>query len=78
LFALLVGTIGLLVWVDRNAAAKAAALQPKPWEYNAELNQHWDPDHGHWHAGLPPPLGADGTRKAATAATTSEPAAPKP
>lgn len=76
LFALLVGTIGFLVWLDRNAAAKAAALQPKPWEYNAELNQHWDPGHGHWHAGLPPPLAADGTRQAVT--PPAEPVVPKP
>jgi hypothetical protein len=82
LTALLVGTIGFLVWLDRNAEARAAArpaaLQPKAWEYNAELNQHWDPDHGHWHAGMPPPLAADGTRKSAATTTTADPAAPKP
>ncbi len=78
LVALLVGTIGLLVWLDRNAEARAAALQPKAWAYNAELNQHWDPDHGHWHAGMPPPLAADGTRKSVATTTTADPAAPKP
>lgn len=27
---------------------------PKPYEYNAATNQHWDPTHQHWHNGKPP------------------------
>ncbi|MBI4364063.1 MAG: SEC-C domain-containing protein [Candidatus Latescibacteria bacterium] len=30
---------------------------PAPWTYDAVNNQHWDPNHGHWHQG-PPPAGA--------------------
>jgi hypothetical protein len=30
------------------------ARTPRPWEYNAATNQHWHPEHGHWHAGPPP------------------------
>lgn len=31
--------------------APATAL----WQYDAINNQHWDPGHGHWHSGPPPP-----------------------
>jgi hypothetical protein len=30
---------------------------PAPWTYDAQKNQHWNPDHGHWHPG-PPPAGS--------------------
>jgi hypothetical protein len=30
---------------------------PAPWTYDAQKNQHWNPEHGHWHDG-PPPAGA--------------------
>ena len=35
------------------------APTPAPYYYDAATNQHWDPDHGHWHPGPPPanPLG---------------------
>ena len=29
---------------------------PEPWTYDAAKNQHWDPEHQHWHQG-PPPAG---------------------
>jgi hypothetical protein len=28
---------------------------PKAWEFDAANNRHWDPVHGHWHVGQPPP-----------------------
>ena len=28
---------------------------PAPWTYDAAKNQHWDPEHQHWHQGPPPP-----------------------
>jgi hypothetical protein len=30
--------------------------QPKPWEYDAASNRHWNPEpgHQHWHNGPPP------------------------
>ncbi len=49
---------------------------PAPWEYNAATNQHWDPNHGHWHSGRPPadkvtgPAPATGTTAPTTPATT--------
>lgn len=33
---------------------------PAPWTYNPATNQHWDPNHNHWHDG-PPPNRAGGT-----------------
>jgi uncharacterized protein YyaL (SSP411 family) len=29
--------------------------KPGPWEYDPKTNRHWNPDHGHWHDGRPPP-----------------------
>ena len=31
-----------------------AIPNPQPWQYDPVTNQHYDPNHGHWHAGLPP------------------------
>lgn len=28
---------------------------PAPWEFDAPRNRHWNPGHGHWHNGPPPP-----------------------
>ncbi len=40
------------------AVPTTAALtgQPKPWEYDAAGNRHWNPEpgHQHWHNGPPP------------------------
>lgn len=36
-----------------NDSTEAPAT-PKPWEYDAANNRHWDPNHGHWHRGPPP------------------------
>ena len=33
----------------------ASGATPAPWTYDAANNQHWNPEHGHWHAGPPPP-----------------------
>jgi hypothetical protein len=27
---------------------------PAPWTYDAQKDQHWVSDHGHWHPGRPP------------------------
>jgi cyclophilin family peptidyl-prolyl cis-trans isomerase len=40
--------------------------KPAPWEYNAETNKYWNPEHGHWHNGKPP---ADKVAAAAEAAS---------
>ena len=39
----------------------ATATQPdssqlEPWEYDLIRDRHWNPIHGHWHDGRPPPL----------------------
>jgi hypothetical protein len=79
MLALLVGTIVLVRWIDGRAEARAAGLKPKPWEYNAELNQHFDPNHGHWHVGLPPSLTPDGVPITTTPLVrATDPVAPAP
>ncbi len=35
--------------------AQTGTSTPKPYEYNPATNQYWDPTHGHWHNGQPPP-----------------------
>ncbi len=34
---------------------------PRPWEYNPQTDQHWDPTpgHEHWHNGRPPAQGSE-------------------
>ena len=32
----------------------ASGPAPAPWSYNPATNQHWDPNHNHWHNGPPP------------------------
>jgi len=36
-------------------ASSGDGSTPAPWEYDAENDRHWDPAHGHWHDGPPPP-----------------------
>jgi hypothetical protein len=43
--------------VTPGVGAPAAGPTPAPWTYDAANNQHWNPDHGHWHPG-PPPAGS--------------------
>jgi len=40
------------------AGATPSAPTPAPWTYDAKNNQHWDPNHGHWHQGPPPQVGS--------------------
>ena len=40
---------------------------PQPWAYDAATNRHFDPNHGHWHDGAPPPLEARGVSSGAPA-----------
>ena len=44
-----------------------AGVAPQPWAYDAASNRHFDPGHGHWHDGPPPPTEARGV------ATTPQP-----
>ncbi len=37
----------------------AIVSTPSPWEYDADNDRHWHPEHGHWHAGPPPPHAAE-------------------
>jgi hypothetical protein len=69
MLVLVAATIFALVKVDRNRPAARptgaafplnsapAGPTPKAWEYDAANNRHWDPTHGHWHDGPPPPMG---------------------
>jgi hypothetical protein len=38
----------------------AAKPTPAPWTYDSVTNQHWDPNHNHWHKGHPPNQGHAG------------------
>lgn len=40
--------------------ATAAKPEPAPWTYDSVTNQHWDPNHKHWHKGHPPNQGHAG------------------
>ena len=33
----------------------ASSQAPTAWQYDPETDRHWDPQHGHWHNGPPPP-----------------------
>ena len=52
------------------SATTQPGLTPKPWEYDAATNRHWnaEPGHNHWHSGPPP----------ANPPTTTAPATPLP
>ncbi len=63
------GRLALAAMILLAAAAVAAnyfrssektVSKPEAWKYNAETDQHWHPDHQHWHAGKPPPLDDNG------------------
>ncbi len=48
---------------DRPANAGPPIItgtQPQAWQYDPATNKHWNPDHGHWHDGLPPRNPAEG------------------
>lgn len=69
LAALGVAAVGIVVGVrflqnppGTRATGARAGLPPaaagpsgQPWAYDSLRNQHWDPNHGHWHEGPPPP-----------------------
>ncbi len=44
--------------VPSVAGTAPSGPTPAPWTYDAQKNQHWNPDHGHWHPGPPPPVGS--------------------
>ncbi len=37
-----------------QSSATPNIVNPAPWQYDPVTNKHWNPDHGHWHTGLPP------------------------
>lgn len=59
----------------------------EPWAYDAATNRHFDPSHGHWHNGPPPPpesrgaanaMPAPGTSNSTLAAPGATPTGPAP
>ncbi len=49
----------------------------EPWAYDAATNRHFDPSHGHWHNGPPPPPQSRGAANAMPAPATT-PSGPAP
>lgn len=39
---------------EPEATVELPTNPPEPWQYDAIRDQHWDPDHQHWHQGRPP------------------------
>jgi hypothetical protein len=40
---------------SQQSGTDPAAPSAGGWEYDAVNDRHWDPNHGHWHDGPPPP-----------------------
>ena len=61
---------------DPTAKAPPGGATPEPWAYDAARNRHYDPNHGHFHDGPPPPPES----RAATAQTApgATPTGPTP
>jgi len=72
----------LLVFLGGGGLALVGALSsspPEPGEYDPATNRYWDPDHGHWHDGLPPGGGgAPGAASRPAAPPASTPLAEEP
>lgn len=49
----------------------------EPWAYDSVTKRHYDPGHGHWHDGPPPPLAARGL-PSPVAGTTDTMSGPTP
>jgi hypothetical protein len=65
MLSLIAVSIFALVSVNRRAQTTSRAVSPlnqgpmpKPFEYDAANNRHWDPAHAHWHDGPPPAASA--------------------
>jgi hypothetical protein len=55
-------------------AASTAAPDPSPYAYDPRTNKYWDPNHRHWHNGLPPSASGDTSARALASAATGSPA----
>ena len=53
-----------------GAGTGASGTTPAAWQYDPQTNRHWNPQHGHWHQGPPPPQTID------FFSSQSQPAAP--
>ena len=57
---------GVLYYTQRGTSG------PKPYEYDPKTNRYWDPNHKHWHNGLPP-VAPSALPSGQTAANTPKP-----
>ncbi|MEO5619109.1 MAG: SEC-C metal-binding domain-containing protein, partial [Candidatus Eisenbacteria bacterium] len=48
----------------RGTGTRGAGATAQPWAYDSVSKRHFDPGHGHWHDGPPPPAEARGTTTA--------------
>jgi predicted nucleic acid-binding Zn ribbon protein len=55
-----------------NQSPLPGGVAPKPWQYDAANNRHFDPTHNHWHDGPPP---ASAVTATTVKTVTSKPAA---
>lgn len=46
---------------------------PRPWQYDAASNQHWEPSHKHWHEGRPPVSAGEANDRQPVFATPTAP-----
>ena len=77
------GTPGITPMPTPGASPSAEVPAPpgvaaEPWAYDAATNRHFDPSHGHWHNGPPPPPQSRGSANAmpAPGATNVMPTTP--
>jgi hypothetical protein len=46
---------GMSEGTSSPAAPDPSSQTPTAWEYDPETDRHWNPQHGHWRDGRPPP-----------------------
>ena len=70
--------------VSGAPATGPGGVAPEPWAYDAATNRYFDPGHGHWHDGQPPPPQSRGASSvmpgavSAPGATGAAPSGPTP
>lgn len=65
--------------IEGRSQAECPTRIGEPWEFDAATQCHFDPGHGHWHLGSPPPVSQRGRADAMPAPAPPAPASnPEP